>query len=168
MRLARRAQAERRRRCRCTSSTTSNTAIAVQPHVPFGFRKGICFVGAIRRCALASPASRRLAIAPAAPGTQPHVILGQASSTATSGDVQMPVDIGRERNSNFWVQNPRKRRWTRRVLVLFHDSAAAQPNVVVLGFHWKQERHLGAATLLALHRDFAAVIFHDLEDNAET
>ena len=37
------------------------------PHAPFGFRPGgdICFVGATRRCATTSPASRRLASAPA-------------------------------------------------------------------------------------------------------
>ena len=39
---------------------------------------GICGVGAPRRCTPTSPASRRLASAPAAPGTRPLLILGQA------------------------------------------------------------------------------------------
>ena len=49
------------------------------PHAPFGFRPGgdICCVGAPRRCAPTSPASRRLASAPARPGTRLLLILGQ-------------------------------------------------------------------------------------------
>ena len=43
---------------------------------PFGFRLGggICCVGAPRRCVPTSPASRRLASAPAKPGTRPLLI----------------------------------------------------------------------------------------------
>ncbi len=53
------------------------------PHAPFGFwlERGICFVGAPRRCAPTSPASRRLASAPSKPGTRPLPILGQAPRT---------------------------------------------------------------------------------------
>ena len=62
------------RRRRATQRSSSN------PHAPFGFRlgRGICFVGAPRRCAPTSPASRRLASAPSKPGTRPLPILGQA------------------------------------------------------------------------------------------
>ena len=47
---------------------------------PFGFRRrgGICGVAAPRRCTPTSPASRRLASAPAALGTRCLLILGQA------------------------------------------------------------------------------------------
>ena len=62
------------RRRRATQRSSCN------PHAPFGFRlgRGICFVGAPRRCAATSPASRRLASAPSKPGTRPLPILGQA------------------------------------------------------------------------------------------
>ena len=55
------------RRRRATQRSSCN------PHAPFGFRpgRGICFVGAPRRCAWTSPASRRLASAPSKPGTRP-------------------------------------------------------------------------------------------------
>jgi hypothetical protein len=64
------------RRRRATQRSSSN------PHAPFGFRlgRGICFVGAPRRCAPTSPASRRLASTPSKPGTRPLPILGQAPS----------------------------------------------------------------------------------------
>jgi hypothetical protein len=80
MGLAGPAQGARRRRCPCTSLTTSNAEIARNPHAPFGFRRrwGICGVGAPRRCTETSPASRRLASAPAALGTRPLLILGRA------------------------------------------------------------------------------------------
>ena len=82
MGLARRAQGARRRRCRCTSLTTSNAAIAAQPPCALRVPGG---AGASASLALlddvpASPASRRLASAPAAPGTRPLLILGQAPS----------------------------------------------------------------------------------------
>jgi len=82
MGLARRVQGARRRRCRGTSLTTSNAEIARNPHAPYGFRRrgGICGVGAPRRCTPTSPASRRLAYAPAALGTRYLLILGQAPS----------------------------------------------------------------------------------------
>ena len=69
------------RRRRATQRSSCN------PHAPFGFRlgRGICFVGAPRRCAPTSPASRRLASAPSKPGTRPLPILGQAPSVAFNG-----------------------------------------------------------------------------------
>jgi hypothetical protein len=84
MGLASRGQGTRRRRCRCASSTTSNAEIARNPHEPSGFRRrgGICCVGAPRRWATTSPASHRLASAPAALGTRPLLILGQAPREA--------------------------------------------------------------------------------------
>ena len=91
MGLARRGQGARRRRCQCTSLTTSNAEIARNTHAPFGFRRhgGICGVGAPRRCASTSPASRRLASAPVALGTRPLPILGRAPKRATEG----PADV---------------------------------------------------------------------------
>ncbi len=76
--LARQAQGARRSRCG-TSSTTSNEEIARNPYAPKGFRRrrGICCVGAPQRCTT-SPASRRLASAPAALGTRPAVLLPRA------------------------------------------------------------------------------------------
>jgi hypothetical protein len=68
------------------SSTTSNDELARNPHAPVGFRRraGICGAGpharqprvgpgvaAPRQCALALPASRRLAAADTARGTRP-------------------------------------------------------------------------------------------------
>jgi hypothetical protein len=80
MGLAGRDQGARRKRCRCTSWTTSNAEIARQP--PCALRvpaaRGICGVGAPRRCTETSPASRRLASAPAALGTRPLLIFGWA------------------------------------------------------------------------------------------
>jgi len=78
----------RRWRCRCTSLTRSNAEIARNPSgwpfgpVPCGFRRrgGICCVGAPRRCTPASPASRRLASAPAPLGTRPTVLSPRAAS----------------------------------------------------------------------------------------
>ena len=67
------------------SSTTSNEEIARNPHAPFGFRRraGICGVAAPRQCALALPASRRLASAGTARGTRPMLLLGQAPRRST-------------------------------------------------------------------------------------
>ena len=52
-----------------------------QDPAPFGFRRrrGICFVRAPRRCAMTSPASRRLASTPAALGTRPIVLSPRAA-----------------------------------------------------------------------------------------
>jgi hypothetical protein len=63
---------------------------------------GICGVGAPRRCTVTSPASRRLASAPAAPGTRPLLILGQAPrsepdrcrQTGRIGEIPGPVTVG--------------------------------------------------------------------------
>ena len=62
-----------------TSSTTSNAEIARNPHAPEGFRaaRGASASLALLDDATTSPA-RRLASAPAAPGTRPLLILGQA------------------------------------------------------------------------------------------
>jgi hypothetical protein len=62
-----------------TSLTTSNAEIAPKSYAPYGFRRrnGICCVGASRRCTT-SPASHRLASAPAALGTWPIVLLPRA------------------------------------------------------------------------------------------
>jgi hypothetical protein len=91
MGLARRDQGARWRRCRYASSTTSNAEIARNPPAPSGFRRrgGICCVGAPRRCAPTSPASRRLASVPARSaaggtvlGTRPLLILGRKTRDA--------------------------------------------------------------------------------------
>ena len=76
------------RRRRATQRSSCN------PHAPFGFRlgRGICFVGAPRRCAPTSPASRRLASAPSKPGTRPLPILGQAPSVR-AGLISLAVII---------------------------------------------------------------------------
>ena len=82
MGLARRAQGAKRRRCRCTSLTTSNAAIAAQPPCALWVPAARAQMqgGAPRRCTETSPASRRLASAPAALGTRPLLIIGQAPS----------------------------------------------------------------------------------------
>ena len=74
-------EAHRRRR-----ATKRSPATPTRPW-DSGRRGGICGVGAPRRCALTSPASRRLASAPSrsaagatVPGTRPLLILGQAPS----------------------------------------------------------------------------------------
>ena len=87
------------RRRRATQRSSCN------PHAPFGFRlgRGICFVGAPRRCALTSPASRRLASAPSKPGTRPLPILGQAPSPHFS-----PGFVARRRR-RAWIQGARPR-----------------------------------------------------------
>ena len=64
--------AHRRRR-----ATKRSPATPMRP-LGSGRRGGICGVGAPRRCAVTSPASRRLASAPSAPGTRTLIILGQA------------------------------------------------------------------------------------------
>ena len=67
------------------SLTTSNAAIAVQSpcalRVPGG--AGASAALALLDDGTASPASRRLASAPAVPGTRPLLILGQAPSNKT-------------------------------------------------------------------------------------
>jgi hypothetical protein len=66
-----------------TSSTTSNTAIAVQPPCGQG-GAGASAALALLHDVTTSPASRRLASAPATPGTRPLLILGQAPSGASA------------------------------------------------------------------------------------
>jgi hypothetical protein len=67
-----------------TLSTTNNEEIARNPYAPKGFRRrrGICCVGAPRRCP-ASPASHRLASSPAALGTRPVVLLPRVAREHT-------------------------------------------------------------------------------------
>ena len=108
MGLTRRGQGERRSRCRCTSLTTSNEEIARNPHAagptaqfPYGYRRrgGICCVGAARRCAPTSPASHRLASAPARRSERGLLYFHHGLLGLGSDSLFLPFSLGTPHNA---------------------------------------------------------------------